>query len=74
MIVIREAYPLDHWVLVKLPAFSANEHLTWFRSAETRLRLKNIIRTNTKADYVLEALPESVFRRISARLDDEPAR
>ena len=61
----------NHATSVKLPSFAPNEALTWFRRAETQFRLKNISRTSTKADYVISALPESVFRRIAPWLDDQ---
>lgn len=57
----------------RLPPFAANEALTWFRRAETKFRLKNIKNSITKADHVLEALPEEVFRRLAPWLDDQPA-
>ena len=60
-----------HAITVMLPTFSPNELLTWFRRAETHFRLKDVTRTGTKSDYVLEALPESVFRRLSSWLDDQ---
>lgn len=56
---------------VKLPAFSVSEPLTWFRRAEVQFRLKGIKRAETKADFVLEALPDSVFRRISPWLEEQ---
>ena len=59
-------------VTTRLPDFSQNEPLTWFRRAETRFRLRGITQPTTKADYVLEALPEAVFRRIGPWLDKQP--
>lgn len=61
-----------HAASVRLPQFAPNETLTWFRRAETQFRLKHISVSATKADYVLESLPESVFRRISSWLDEQP--
>ena len=54
-------------VATRLPVFSQHEPLTWFRRAETRFRLRGIKQATTRADYVLEALPETIFR-----LDQQP--
>ena len=59
-------------VATRLPEFSHNEPLTWFRRAETRFRLRGITQPTTKADYVLEVLPETIFRRIGSWLDEQP--
>ena len=59
-------------VATRLPEFSQHEPLTWFRRAETRFRLRGIKEATTKADYVLEALPETIFRRIGPWLDQQP--
>ena len=59
-------------VATRLPEFSQHEPLTWFRRAETRFRLRGIKQATTRADYVLEALPETIFRRIGPRLDQQP--
>ena len=59
-------------VATRLPEFSHDEPLTWFRRAETRFRLRGITQPTTKADYVLEALPETIFRRIGSWLDQQP--
>ena len=59
-------------VATRLPEFSQHEPLTWFRRAETRFRLRGIKQATTKADYVLEALPETIFRRIGPWLDQQP--
>ena len=59
-------------VATRLPEFCHTEPLTWFRRAETRFRLRSIKQPTTKADYVLEALPEAVFRRIGSWLDQQP--
>ena len=59
-------------VATRLPEFSHNEPLTWFRRAETRFRLRGITQPTTRADYVLEALPETIFRRIGSWLDQQP--
>jgi hypothetical protein len=57
---------------IKLPAFAPSETLTWFRLAETKFRLKNITSDVVKADCLLEALPESVIRRLSSWLNTQP--
>ena len=59
-------------VATRLPEFLQHEPLTWFRRAETRFRLRGIKQAATKADYVLEALPETFFRRIGPWLDQQP--
>ena len=59
-------------VATRLPEFLQHEPLTWFRRAETRFRLRGIKQATTKADYVLEALPETIFRRIGPWLDQQP--
>ena len=59
-------------VATRLPEFSQHEPLTWFRRAETRFRLRSIKQATVKADYVLEALPETIFRRIGPWLDQQP--
>ena len=59
-------------VATRLPEFSQHEPLTWFRRTETRFRLRGIKQATTKADYVLEALPETIFRRIGPWLDQQP--
>ena len=58
-------------VATRLPEFSQHEPLTWFRRAETRFRLRGIKQATTRADYVLEALPETIFRRIGPWLDQQ---
>ena len=59
-------------VATRLPEFSQHEPLTWFRRPETRFRLRGIKQATTRADYVLEALPEMIFRRIGPWLDEQP--
>jgi len=61
-----------HTVAVKLPPFSTEEPISWFRRAEVQLRLRKVTCKQTMADYVLEAIPESVFPQVSAWLDDQP--
>ena len=58
-------------VAARLPDFSSQEPLTWFRRAETRFRIRGITQPTTKVDYVLEALPEEIFRRIGPWLDQQ---
>ena len=59
-------------VATRLPEFSQHEPLTWFRRAETRFQLPGIKQATTRADYILEALPETIFRRIGPWLDQQP--
>ena len=59
-------------VATRLPEFSHHEPLTWFRRAETRFRLRGIKQATTRTDYFLEALPETIFRRIGPWLDQQP--
>ena len=58
---------------VRLPQFSPNQPLTWFRRAERHFNLKKITSSATKADYTLEFLPDSVFVHIAPWLDTQPA-
>ena len=58
---------------VRLPPFSPNQPLTWFRRAERHFHLKKITSSTTKADYAIEVLPESVFQHIASWLDTQPA-
>ena len=64
--------PAIHAVTVKLPPFSTQEPISWFRRAEVQFRLRNVSNEQTKADYVLEAVPDTVFPQVSAWLDDQP--
>ena len=59
-------------VSTRLPDFAQNEPLTWFRRAETRFRIRGIVQPTTRADYVLEVLPEAIFARIGPWLDQQP--
>ena len=59
-------------VSTRLPDFAQNEPLTWFRKAETRFRIRGIVQPTTRADYVLEALPETIFARIGPWLNQQP--
>ena len=58
---------------VRLPQFSPNQPLTWFRRAdiERHFKLKGMTNSVTKADYALEAIPEAVFQTISPWLDTQ---
>ena len=56
---------------VRLPQFSPNQLLTWFRRAERHFKLKGITNSITKADYALEAVLEAVFQTISPWLDTQ---
>jgi len=60
------------YVNIKLPQFSTQEPLSWFRRAETTFRLRNITDSCTQADYVLEAIPDGIFADVAAWLDDQP--
>ena len=57
---------------VRLPPFSPNQQLTWFRRAERHFHPKKITSSTTKADYAIEVLPESVFQHIASWLDSQP--
>lgn len=60
-------------VSVKLSPFSTQAPTScsiWFRRAEIQFRLRRISDPYTKADYVLEAMPEDIFTQISSWLDD----
>ena len=60
---------------VHLPTFSASDASIWFVRAEIQFRLKNVSQDSRKADYVMAALPESMFPRIAhflRRLGDAP--
>ena len=59
-------------VATRLPDFAQNEPLTWFHRAETRFRIRDIVQPTTRADYVLEALPEAIFALIGPWLDQQP--
>ncbi|XP_076043613.1 uncharacterized protein LOC143026728 [Oratosquilla oratoria] len=56
-------------VSLKLPPFSTIDAPSWFRRTEIQFRLRKISASQTKADYVLEAIPEDVFPLISQWLD-----
>lgn len=57
---------------LKLPPFSSTEPIIWFRRAEIQFRLKGVKKSSLKSDYVLETLPDTVFKRISSWLNNEP--
>ena len=50
---------------VHLPKFSTTAAVAWFQRAEVQFRLKRITASHTKADYVLAAIPEEIFPRLS---------
>lgn len=56
---------------VKLPQFSTTAVSTWFLRAECQFRLRNITSSQTKADYILEALTEQAFERIAPWLEQQ---
>lgn len=58
-------------VAVKLPTFSVSESLIWFRRAEAQFRLRQITNSITKADHVVQALPDEVFTRLSSWFADQ---
>ena len=51
---------------VHLPKFSTTVTITWYQRAEVQFRLKRITASRTKADYVLAAIPEEIFPRLSS--------
>lgn len=57
---------------VKLPTFTSSDPYTWFVRSEAQFRSKNITRSQTKSDFILQALPEDVCTRISAFLRKNP--
>ncbi|CAM1327433.1 Uncharacterised protein r2_g3646 [Pycnogonum litorale] len=63
-------HPSIHTVAVKLSPFSTQAPISWFRRAEVQFRLRKISDSHTKADYVLEAMPEDIFTQISLWLED----
>ena len=63
--------PSIHAVAVKLSPFCSKEATSWFRRAEVQFRLRKVTDPRTKADYVLEAIPEELFPRIAAWLDNQ---
>ncbi|XP_063854589.1 uncharacterized protein LOC135096773 isoform X3 [Scylla paramamosain] len=65
------AKPTVSTVTVKLSPFCASEAASWFRRAEVQFRLRKVTSPQTKADYVLEAIPETIFPRITAWLDNQ---
>ena len=58
-------------VAVKLSPFCSKEAVSWFRRAEVQFRLRKVTDPRTKADYVLEAIPEELFPRVAAWLDNQ---
>jgi len=60
-----------HAIAVKLSSFCPQEATSWFRRAEIQFRLRRVTDPRTKADYVLEAIPEQLFPRVAAWLDNQ---
>ena len=52
---------------VALPAFSTTNPAPWFLRVEALFRIKKVA-GNAKSDYIVAALPEDVFNRISTWL------
>ena len=57
---------------VKLPVFTSCDPFTWFVRVEAHFRSKKVVRSQTKSDYILQVLPESVCTRIAAFLRKNP--
>ena len=57
---------------IRLPLFSLNQPLTWFKRAERHFDLKKITSSTTKADYAIEVFPETVFQHIASWLETQP--
>ena len=53
---------------VTLPVFSTSNTAPWFQRAEALFRLKRVS-ANQKSDFIVGALPEDVFNRISSWLN-----
>ena len=53
--------PVYAVVAVKLSPFCSREAASWFRRAEVQFRLRKVTDPRTKADYVLETVPEDIF-------------
>lgn len=62
-----------HAVSVKLPTFTSADPFTWFVRIEAQFRSKNISVSQTKSDFVLQALPEAVCNKISSFLRENPS-
>ena len=56
---------------VTLPVFSTSNTAPWFQRAEALFRLKRVS-ANQKSDFIVGALPEDVFNRISSWLNNYP--
>ena len=57
---------------IKLPIFTSEDPFTWFVRSEAQFRSKNITRSQTKSDYILQSLPEHVCKKISSFLRKHP--
>ena len=53
---------------VRLATFSSTDALAWFQRAEIIFRTKRVSSSNRLADFMLAALPEDVFPRLSTWL------
>lgn len=58
---------------LNLPTFTSEDPFTWFVRAEAHFRSKNITRSQTKSDHILQSLPEYVCNKISSFLRKNPA-
>ncbi|KAK3887043.1 hypothetical protein Pcinc_008808 [Petrolisthes cinctipes] len=65
------ASSLSLTVSVMLSPFCPGEATSWFRRVEIQFRLRKVTDPRTKADYVLEAIPEHFFPRVAAWLDNQ---
>ena len=50
---------------LNLPPFTAKDTAPWFHRVEALFRLRTIMSSSRKADYVIGALPPEVFSQIS---------
>ena len=57
---------------IKLPTFTSEDPFTWFVRSEAQFRSKNITRSQTKSDHILQSLPEYVCNKISSYLRKHP--
>ena len=60
-------------VSVTLPTFTSADPFTWLVRIEAQFRSKNISVSQTKSDFVLQALPETVCNKISSFLRENPS-
>lgn len=57
---------------LKLPTFTSEDPFTWFVRSEAQFRSKNITRSQTRSDLILQSLPEYVCNKISSFLRKNP--